>query len=365
MKINSLTNCFKGCLPGKMPVHRWKFIAIVVAILQCLYLPALAQHHAHDSTYYSEFNEELILRVYTPLQFQNVELEPLPATGDKYAFYPNNNIRLGAGFTYKWLSANLAVSAFPFFQSLTDSSRSKTLRLQTTAYGRTALTDLFLRYTTGFYQLDESANPFALKQFKPNMVMAQVGGKYEYMTNWKRFSLRGAFYQNEIQLKSAGSPLVGVEALYSRVKDEKDLLPITDDFGDLSHFNRVRVFGVGPLAGYGYTLVPLKRIFVTATASAGYNAQFVKIEGIDGNTSLFEWKPQFNYRFAAGYTGEKISFGFFANNNRHFWETAAYKFKLRNDQYRVYLTYRFLPGPSLKRILSPVDLVERVSNYNQ
>ena len=311
-----------------------------------------------DSAYYLTYPEHLMLWPYMGLQYEKLKVDYPNVPNYPFSYSTNARAGIGAGFTYKWLGLNLDFGIVPLVSGLADSAKSKTFRLQTMAYGRKSPIDLFARYSKGFYQVREDTDPHVYLSTKPNMSIIQLGGKYEHMLNWRRFSMRAPFFKNEQQLRSAGSPLLGFEAIYLRAQDDNSMVPPFNEFIGLPDFRTVRILSVGPLAGYAYTWVPFKHVFLTAGGVAGYNLQFVKSDGSTVSENSAGFKPQFSYRLAAGYNADRWSFGIFSNNARHFASTNSIDFDFNYNFYRALIAYRFLPKGGLHRTLQVVDLIE-------
>jgi hypothetical protein len=132
----------------------------------------------------------------------------------------NDNLLLGVGYTYSFLTLNLALK-MPFINGDDDVyGKSNYLDLNVHTIFRSYIIDFYLQWNKGYFVsnpgkvgsgLGFRGNAYPLRGDLRTHVM---GVSIQHLFNSSRYSYKAAFLQNEFQKRSAGSPLVGLEAYY-------------------------------------------------------------------------------------------------------------------------------------------------------
>lgn len=99
--------------------------------------------------------------------------------------------------------------------------------------------------------------------FSSDLKTQFYGTNFYYVFNHNRFSYRAIFSQNEKQVKSSGSFLLGTSLYYNRI--QSDSVVISDEIG--TNYKNLQ-FGVS--AGYAYTWA-FRYVQMSASALAGAN----------------------------------------------------------------------------------------------
>jgi len=252
-----------------------------------------------DSTYIEIFTHPLSLKTYfidkyTTLSHQIGE-------EDEILYRPNAPFGLGLGISYKGISISGAYG----FDFMRDKNRGKTksIDFQYHYYSRKFVFDFFFQNYKRFYN-EYSTEKYILY---PDIKIKQYGGFGQFVFNGKKFSYKAAFAQDEKQLKSAGSILLGVGVYYNQLT--------SDSTFTLREGNKFDNFQFGVNGGYAYTWAINKRVFISTSLTVGVN---FGAEGFDKLGKKEEWRvyPTFFPRFSAGYNHDDWSLGLSYVNNR-------------------------------------------------
>ena len=253
-----------------MLVKQIRLLILVPVLLGFLEIPSLAQFFEEDTTTY-----------YDPayITYYRDELTTRPYLSRKQ----NDNLLIGLGYTYSFLTINLAVK-MPFVNGDNDVyGNTRLIDLQTHTIFRTYIVDLYLQWSKGYYLSNpESAyGPVGFEGRYPlrgDIRTTIVGLNVHYLFNSDRYSYKAAFLQNQFQRKSAGSPLAGIEGYWVlAMSDSAMVMPDIPPSGFLDDqpFNQVDLANVGINGGYAYTFVWQEKLYLSLSAvvglAGGYN----------------------------------------------------------------------------------------------
>jgi len=250
--------------------------------LLCLWLlcfsPFGSKAASNDSLYYVSYANRLTGRVYLSQKLTALNFNDRKKNYTLH-YLPNTTLNLGVGATYKWLTINLAYG-FSFLNQDKDRGKTRYLDLQFHGYGQKAVVDGFGQFYNGFYLSPPgTAAPGIQYYVRPDLKVTVIGLSYQRVLNYKRYSFRASFLQNEWQKRSAGSPLVGIEAYGGNFKADSTITPrVIDNSSQTVSQNHTNFFQFGPTAGYAYTYVLNEFLFVTAVASAGFELWILHVE---------------------------------------------------------------------------------------
>jgi hypothetical protein len=319
----------------------------------------------HDTAYYESYPADVIGRLITSNKYTNFQVREKDKDM-RLDYRPNTNITLGAGFTYRKLSVNVA-HGFGFLNQDKEKGKLKRFDLQSRVYSRKWAIDLFGQFYKGYY-LDPKgkASPVPDQYYtRPDLNVQLLGMSAYRIFNYRRFSLRSAFVQDEWQKKSAGSLLAGFELYYGNFKGDSALVPSMLSLNNgQRNINRVSMVQFGPGAGYAYTLVLPFHFFVTGSVQANVNLGLVRQTGAGLHNTHTGVNANILYRFSAGYANGNWNINFFRMNNRQSIKADAdgNRYMLNTGIYRLLIAKRFSPGPKGKKLLRPIDLVMNITN---
>jgi len=173
----------------------------------------------------------------------------------------NNPMNLGFGISHPKLPVDLfmgfGLGALPNDEYL----RTKSFDFQIHKYGRRVVVDLFVQDYNGFYIEDSKLTPNEANCH--DLSAFEIGLVAQYVFNGDKFSYQAAFNQNERQLKSVGSLLLGGGVYYFDIQSDGSLEP------NMQKTMRSTQFGVN--IGYSYNWVISKSWLVNGSLSLGAN----------------------------------------------------------------------------------------------
>lgn len=262
-------------------------VNIIIFIIPCFCAAQI------DSSYIRPFDHKLSIQPYIAkdMLFMNQKFE----TGEEITFMPNNPPKIGAG-----ISLNNTIITFGYgygFDFMRDKKYGKTkaFDFQLHSYQRKFVLDLFIQQYKGFYE-DDMKNEVRLY---PDMKIEQYGVYGQYIFNNRKFSYKAAFNQNEKQLKSAGSFLLGGGIYQTKIRSDSSFY--YNEKNNLDNFQ----FGIS--AGYAYIWVLGRYWDISASATAGINVGSEKFSNFGRK---IEVSPTIFPRISAGYNHKTWSLGF-------------------------------------------------------
>lgn len=260
----------------------------------------------HDSLYYTTFPNALTVRLYTVKDYADFSFASLnKRSGIQYK--SNAATNLGAGVTYKNVSANLS-AGFGFLNNgIEERGKTSTLDFQFHFFPRNWASDLiFLRYK-GFYASPEYY-PHQLQgtyYYRPDVSLTLFGLAAYRSQNANKFSYRSAFYQNEWIRKSSGTLLYGGAVYYQSISaDDSSLIPVklAGSFAN-KDFYRFHFISIGPGIGYARTLVFKQHFYLLGSAIVNANIVFSTDKNNLIKNTRTGFEPALNFKTAAGYSG--------------------------------------------------------------
>jgi hypothetical protein len=281
-----------------------KHFILFIAFFLLLYINVFSQSQ-HDSLYYKAFPNALTVRIYTVKDYADFTF----SSYDKKAnltYRSNASTNLGVGVTYKNLSANFS-TAFGFLNNgIEERGKTSALDFQFHFFLQKWVSDLLFLHYKGFYAVpgnyaDEFPNHY---YYRPDIDMNLIGFTAYRVQNFKKFSYRSGFYQNEWIRKSSGTFLYGGGIYHQSIhSDDSSLIPqsVAAHFPE-ANFTDFHFISFGPGIGYAQTIVIKKHFYVLASAIINGNINFSTYKnGSNNNETSFE--PGLNFKTAAGYGG--------------------------------------------------------------
>ena len=246
-----------------------------------------------DSSYIKTFDHVLSVRFFISKEMLFLNQEN---SNESKTYMPNNPPKLGAG-----MSLNNTILSFSYgygFDFMRDKELGKTrsFDFQLHNYGRKFVFDLFIQRYKGFYMEDDKNNITLC----PDLKIHQYGLYGQYVFNNKKYSYKAAFVQNERQLKSTGSFLIGGGIYFTNIESDSSFVYMGK--------NSLDNFQFGLSGGYTYTWVLGRYWDISASTTVGINFGSEKINSF-GKQRL-EVYPTVFPRFSAGYKHDSWAIGF-------------------------------------------------------
>ena len=281
----------------------------------------------YDTNYIKVYKDELTTRLFLSRKQNGYTLsDRLYKPWLQYK--TNDNLLLGLGYTYSFLTLNLALK-MPFINQDDELyGESKYLDLQTHFMFRSYIVDLYMQWNRGYY-ISNPEDLFDLWDPDQNMPQRSdmrtniLGVNVQYLFNSTRYSYKAAFWQNEFQKKSAGSTIVGLEAYW--MLGMTDSLMVAGEippsgYMDNTPFNQSDILNVGLNGGYAYTLVWSERLYLSMSTLFGISGSYNAVHHtLDSHT--------LNSGFTVGATNTtRISLGY--NNSTYYVGLSLQRFAM-------------------------------------
>ncbi len=323
---------------------------------------------AFNDRYISDKTGDLLLRVYGSNKFSELTLGDYHYK-ERLVYRPNTNYNVGVGFNYRWLGINLGFKAPGFNNDDDQRGKSKWLDLQAYIYMRKLNIDFYGQSFEGYYLANDDLlqhEPVGRDYFLRNDIQTRnLGANVEYLFNGKKFSYRAVYLQNERQLKSAGSFIVGAGLHYHHTRADSSLIPNKDliyaAYGAGQDYNRSGIASLTVNGGYAHTLIIAKNFFLTGSAvlGAGVNHATLKNEATAFDQNTFGVQLNAIGRLGAGYNSDRFYAGIYYVTN---YEASNLSSQGRYQVYqtgllRVAVARRFTAP---KRVVRLFDGVEKL-----
>ncbi|MDR0792558.1 MAG: DUF4421 domain-containing protein [Chitinophagaceae bacterium] len=316
-----------------------------------------------DSSYIYTYERDIIGRTYFSRKNTGFNIAT-PDNLSSFGYKPNNSQGIGLGVSYRYATVNMQFGLFGLNVFGRDPSKGKTssFDFQTNLYKRQWIYDFVIQTYKGMYLTPKGNNTTDGSYYlRPDIRTTLVGGDFWRILNSDRFSYRAVMTQNDWQLKSAGSLLLGGEIYYGTTTADKHLVP-DNDFKYYTPFqqgmNKVKFFRIGPGAGYAYTKTLGKNFFISGGITANYDFAYTKELFDTAQRGKFAISPNLTYRIGIGYNSRKWNINASLVDNSVIVHSATINenYKLFNQSFRITIARRFTPTHRMrKRILSPVD----------
>lgn len=308
-----------------------------------------------SSAWFTDYTDEITGRIQLLNRslVMNVEGASLKKS---FSLEPNTTNSIGISLVHRWLGVSVAI---PLPESATLSEkRGFTHAIDIQAYGFTRkflINGYFQRYRGMFIrtpkpdELPETPTELFIK--RPDVSMLNTGLLARYVFNNSKLSQRAAYVGSEVQLRSAGSLVIVPSINWLSVRADSAL--VSDSFfktgKEKDNLSTGNFLNIGLGTGYMFTLVFLKKCYLSMNLTGGIAYQHQRIFANGSSSILDELSTTWNFSSAIGITGRRLFGGVMAFNN-------SYNHRFQNLSYisstleaRVFLGYRL----GLKKPLLP------------
>jgi hypothetical protein len=289
----------------------------------------------------------------------------MPYDGTKAEIRSNLTVSYGIVFSYRFLSVRLGIRPKLSESELENKGKTDRFRLRVKLLFDKWTHRLGYNYTRGFFieNTSEFNNEIENPNFKiqfPYLTTNILSGSSHYKFN-DNYSVKAIESNTEIQLKSAGTFLAGIDyALYflkgaDDVKLEDQVITNRDLYSEYSGFSPI--FN----AGYHYTFVIHKYWYANAYANPGLGIDFYNTKFYNNNESTSSASTTmfltFKTGISAGYNGEQIYYGgeynYGINSEKYDIDDAVLQ-PIKNS-FHLFFGYRFKAPKQLRK---PVEYIE-------
>lgn len=310
----------------------------------------------YDSTYVESYRGYLMPRILLSRKTAGINYRN-ESGGYSLRYLPNKTFNLGAGITYKFVSLKLSVGVLEPHQRR---GNTRDLSLQLHRYGAKFVTDIMAQFYKGFYLPDRRfGTPDQEFYVRPDLAVSAVGGSFQYIFNYRRFSYRAVFQQTELQKKSAGTFLAGIEIFMGRFRADSTIVPFPLQMEERDGTRKMRFIEFGPNAGYSYTWV-YKKMFINVGASIGLNAGINKIYDGSGGDSFTGLSPNTVIKISSGYNVKHWGINILYHSTAlRLPEFERKSIILNAGTIRTNLIYRIYPDKKVRKALRPIDKMDK------
>ncbi len=217
----------------------------------------------HDSTYITSFRDKLNVRLLAANKYTFFVLRD-KTRNSVLAYRPETGLNLGFGLTYNWFSIDLAFNVGIREDKIPNSDF---FDFQGVVFTTKFLVEGSLKYYYGYETSRTSDLEIAPDEtLRSDIRTINFGISFLYALRYDKFSMKAPFVFNEIQRRSAGSPIFGVSFNSYTLDADSSLVgpSVFSQFGDpLNQLEGVNMLSVNFNAGYMHSFVVKEKFFLT------------------------------------------------------------------------------------------------------
>ncbi|MBI4947092.1 MAG: DUF4421 family protein [Bacteroidetes bacterium] len=286
-----------------------------------LFFPlAIVSFAQHDTTYYKEYNDKLIISLYNSFARQNdiafsQNIVKDTAGKSPFHYYADADIVSGIEFDYDIFGIAFAYKAVPpknafkkgktYYTDLGLNAGGNKWRLETSYKRYEGFYDTNTPNYTPFYS--DSAPYYQ----NPHMTTQSMKAKLIYIKKHNKFSYCSAYACSQQQTKSSFSWIFVSNLYYNRMSTDTSFVPfpIRNFYAGYSDFNGLNVIGLSVGGGFSVNVVLFHKFFGNLTWAVEPESQWRKYSYGSGSVSYRAYlKTSGDARFSFGYNGKKFFF---------------------------------------------------------
>ncbi len=259
-----------------------------------------------DSTYIKTFVRNNDVRIFYGGQGNRLVLgSSRDESPDPSNNFNNTNDFIGVGLSYKWIDGDLSFSVRNTTYLNEERSTLDQFRVSAAHTGQKIAFRGYLCDSKGMVvsgNSDEYESQPALHEFR-------MGLQVTYVFNEQKYSYRAALYQNDVQLKTAGSFLLRAEPFYRSLgKTGSPIVPSAYDteerFGEQTGMSYIKAPGLLLMPGYGINIVfKQSKWFISPVVLVGAGTAVNTWESDSGKGTKANMEYNAYFLVNAGYTG--------------------------------------------------------------
>jgi len=266
----------------------------------------------HDTTYISNYGNKVAVKLVAVNKYNYFRIRDR-INNTRLHYRPVRDVSLGVGVSYKWFALDITFALG--LQNNSEFENTRSFDFQGSMYS----SKQFISGTIQYYQAYKMANYSGVSEpinesseRREDIRTINFGLQYMYAFNYTKFSFKAPFVFNEVQRKSAGSPILGASFNMFVMDADSSIVPpeAYASFDPLLHMRDLNLLSLSVSLGYMYTFVYKRHFFLTLSIIPGLN-----INGGDFFTDARNYmSPAFNFKIntmnAIGYNSKKYFVGF-------------------------------------------------------
>jgi len=298
----------------------------------------------HDSTFIKSYANRLALKMVAVNKINYFSVND-KNHDSSIRYRPEYGVNLGLGLSYKWFALELAFNVG--LKEDKDFQESEYFDFQGRVFSSKQFLEGSLQYYYGHILGNLSGIDGTIEEIpeiREDIRTISFGLQYLYAFKYDKFSLKAPFVLNEIQLKSAGSPIFGASFAYFSMDADSSIVPpsIMDQFDPKLHITDFNVISLAVNLGYMYTFTWKKHFFITLGLIPGLNFNLgdSKAEARES----FKWNVSYRIKTmnALGYNSERVFTGFqFLSDWNNIRIDRHLHFKFTYGSVKFFVGYRF------------------------
>ncbi len=338
--------------------------ALVLATLPCS-LQAISQQPEQSSDslpslYIQDHKKQLNVKFEVENELTKLQFEE---DDERIKLEPNLNLRYALVFSYKFLSIRIGIR--PKISDTEEKERGDSntfrLRLQLLFDNWSHLIEYNSvegYYVTNTEEIQPSFDGYFIQY--PDLQTRVLSGFTAYKLN-RNYSFRSMQSQTEIQIKSAGSFMPGVQYRFYTLTGTDRVIAPDGTVVQRSDFKEYKGVNLAVAASYWYNFVWKRHWYLSAfaTLSAGYDFYETTFyeQDLVLERSFKDPFTAFELGLGAGYNGTRFFFGarYRSYQSLDKFDASEAQLQAQRDVFSVFAGYRF---KAPKPITKPVDLIE-------
>ncbi len=267
----------------------------------------------HDTTYISNYGDEVAVRLIGLNKYNYFKIiDRNHQTSLRYR--PLRDVSLGAGVSYKMFALDITFSLK--LNKNAEFQDPKSFDFQGRIFSSKQYISGTLQYYRG-YELGKvkgtNIQPDENSKNREDLRIINLVLQYLYAFNYTKFSMKAPFVFNEKQLRSAGSIIAGASFSMLTMDADSSIVPpeLNVFFTPEIQLEDLNILSLSVSAGYMYTFVFKKNIFLTLSMIPGLN--FNAGDYRPWGTNRQSINRNFNFRLismnAFGYNGRRFFTG--------------------------------------------------------
>ncbi len=310
-----------------------------------------------DSTFIQNLNDKFYIKPLLTTRSISLDIEDRRNRIDDILYEPTFNNYLGLGLYVFDIGVELSFRLRNEGQDPAIYGETDAFDFQANLNLKRWGADLNIQRNAGFY-LDEPADHDAAWQRgdafpqRSDLALNNLQFNVFYVFNHEKFSYRSSYNQADIQLKSAGSFLLGFSASTFRFLGDSTLVPFQaqSELPEELNVKSGRFTALGILPGYTHNFI-YKQFYMNVSFSAGPAHLWSRYSTEFRETNDLGIRPILNIRAALGYNSDTFFGGLSLVNQGISYEIDQLDINAVAGNIKVFLGYRFEETGFLKHRL--------------